>query len=124
MHLGDQLIEKRKRSLFVALLPAGSARFLLCEAQDTKTFQSTLNSRPEIELDSFVQVLVGNDRRNSNPDSTPAPTGPPVTLTMSSEDVVKALEALENRLYRCLLIANAPLDDGGDTAGRDAKTPR
>ncbi|GAQ85349.1 hypothetical protein KFL_002310060 [Klebsormidium nitens] len=70
-----------------------------------------------------VDMLVGNDRRNSQPDSVPAPAGPPVHLTMADADLIKAVETLENRLYRCLLIASAPTDAGGDT-GRDPRTPR
>lgn len=68
-------------------------------------------------------MLVGNDRRNSNPDSVPAPAGPPVSLTMADNDLIKALELLENRLYRCLLFASAPVEAGGETA-RDLKTAR
>ena len=68
-------------------------------------------------------MLVGNDRRNSNPDSVPAPAGPPVSLTMADGDLIKALELLENRLFRCLLVASAPAEAGGEN-GRDPRTPR
>lgn len=68
-------------------------------------------------------MLVNNDRRNSQPDSVPAPAGPPVHLTMSDGDLIKAVETLENRLYRCLLVASAPTDASAET-GRDFRTPR
>lgn len=67
-------------------------------------------------------MLVGNDRRSSGQqDTVPAPAGPPVTLTMTDDDLARSLESLENRLYRSLLIASAPADV---EPARELKTPR